>query len=359
LEQLSGPEIFYPLEVFVCTGCSLTQLGYVVPPDVLFGKNYPYETGVNEGGKRHFAGFAESVNERFSPLVVLDIGSNDGTLLSGFKGGGCQVLGIEPCAHIAQKAVNKGVQTIPAFWGKDLTLDGWTDKVDVITAANVFAHVPDLHGFMECVERHLARDGVLVIESPYLVEMIDNVQYDTIYHEHMYYWHLRPLSRLVSEYGMTVFDVEPQRIHGGSMRYFIGRKGIHRYVKHRVREVIEREKDLDLSEFSVNVRSNRFRLNAFLNGKTVVGVGAAAKGNTLLNYCEIDLPYIIDIAPAKVGKFSPGRHIQVMDEEYVDWGDFSHVLVLAWNWQKEIIQKLRGLGFKGGFIIPVPEPRIV
>ncbi len=360
LEQLSEPETYYPLEVFACKDCSLVQLGYVVDPAVLFNDSYPYETGVNTGGVKHFYHLAADVFERFKPKFVLDIGSNDGTLLRQFKNMGCEVLGVEPCAHIAKKAVANGVQTIPGFWGKDLEVGGWFNNVDIITATNVFAHVSDLHGFMECVKNHLNYDGVFIIESPYLPDMIEGVQYDQIYHEHLYYWSLKALSRVVCKYDMTVFDCVPQKIHGGLMRYFIGRKGVHQYVKHNMRAAIEREKDIDFEGFENKVILHAGALRAIMERKLVLGASAPAKGNTLINYCGINLPCILekDGSP-KICRFTPGRHIEVVNEADLNVEVFDYLLILAHNWKDEIIKSLRGRGYKGKFIIPFPEPRIV
>ena len=355
--QLSEPETFYPLEVFACKDCALIQIGYVVPPDELFNKDYPYETGVNVGGVRHFAKFANDVSSRFNPNFIIDIGSNDGTLLSGFKGLGCKVLGIEPCTHIALKANKSGITTVPFFWGDDFTF--CFRYADVITATNVFAHIPDLHAFIRCVDRNLTKDGVFIVENPYWPDTVDSGQYDQIYHEHLYYWSLGPIDKLMGMFGMEVFDMQPQTIHGGSMRYFIGRKGRHQYIRHNIKKATERELNVDLDLFAGGVIWHKMSLNSMLDNNFVcAGIGAAAKGNTLINYCEVDLNEIFEHPHSpKIGKFSPGRHIPVISEVELDGHE--HLLILAHNWADEIIFKLRGLGYKGRFIVPFPEPRII
>ena len=365
-EQLDQPETYYPLNVHYCTKCGLVQLGYVVPKEVLFNEKYPYLTGSNKEGVEHFKRLAKDVVETFhlsSEQLVVDIGSNDGTLLKGFQKEGIQVLGFEPCKNIASIANDNGIKTINAWY--EGTLASGIRNVSVITACNVFAHIEDVNGVVNNVSKALAPDGVFIVESPYLLDMVKNLEYDTIYHEHLYYWSYLPLERLLGKYGLEIFDVRHQDIHGGTMRYYIGRKGEHPRVRYTVKNIFENEKDLSIDyllDFANDIELHREKLNDLLKrirqkGKTVVGMSAPAKGNTLINYCGIKLDYITEINSEKIGKFTPGAHIPVINENGYKGVDYA--LVLAWNWKDQIIKNSSEFIKNGGrFIIPIPEPEI-
>lgn len=359
LSNLDEPETHYPLNVHYCTRCSLVQLGYTVPPEILFTKEYPYLTGANKAGVEHFRSLAREVTERFKLTeddLVIDVGSNDGTLLKGFN---CRVLGIEPSGMAAD------VPTITG-WFSEENVVGLNPKV--ITACNVFAHVPDINGFVETVKNVLAEDGVFIIESPYLLDMVNNLEYDTIYHEHLYYWSYIPLEILVGRHGLEVFDMERQDVHGGTMRYYIGRPGRHDRVRFHVKQIFDAENEFgidNLIDFSEKVQKHKIELQGLLRrikqkGKQVVGVSAPAKGNTLLNYCKIDdLRYITEINPLKIGKYAPGTHIPVVSEACLISDKPEYALLLAWNWKDQIIGNLSDYVKGGGrFIIPIPEPHI-
>ena len=377
VEQLEQPEIFYPLTVHSCLDCGLCQLGYVVPPELMFNENYPYDSSTTKTGREHFTKMGVDICDRFNlkpNLFVIDVGSNAGVLLSGFKSKGMRVLGIEPSSKLANAAIKNGIDSIIEFFSKKLVkkiLDDY-GKVSVITGTNVFAHIDDLDDFMIAADSLLVEDGIIVIEAPYLLRLIENLEYDTIYHEHLSYLSVKPMIKFCKKFSFEVFDTEEQTIHGGTLRYFIGRKdkrkvsqNVSNYLKIEEEQEIYSEKKL--RDFARSVKDHRRALLQLLhelktNGKKIVAISAPAKGNTLLNYCKIDseiLDYVTERNPLKVGKFTPGMHIPVYsDEKLEDQPDYA--LILAWNFADEIIQNNSKYREKGGkFIIPIPKPVIV
>lgn len=377
-EQLEEPETFFPLTVNLCSDCGLCQLGYVVPPELMFNKDYPYDSSTTKSGREHFTKMGIDICNRFDlkqNSLVVDVGSNSGVLLSAFKSKGMKVLGIEPSSKLANAAIEKGVDSIIEFFSNKLVkkiLDDY-GKVSVITGTNVFAHIDDLDDFMLTADSLLVEDGIIVIEAPYLLHLIENMEYDTIYHEHLSYLSVKPMMEFCKKFGFEIFDIKEQTIHGGTLRYFISRKNkkeiaqeVSNYLK------IEADKELysekKLNDFANSVRNHRNKLLQLLNdlkkdGKKIVAISAPAKGNTLLNYCKIDseiLDYVTERNPLKIGKFTPGMHIPVYSDEKLLEDQPDYALILAWNFADEIIQNNSNYQEKGGkFIIPVPKPRIV
>lgn len=377
--RLEEPEVYYPLEVFICNNCSLVQLGYVVPPEILFQQDYPYESSTTETGRKHFYSLARDAYQRFKLKpddLVIDIGSNVGELLQGFKNAGTSnVLGIEPAPNIYQIAHKNGIESINEFISEKLAFEiiKTKGKAKIVTATNVVAHINDQHALVRAVNMLLAERGIFIFEAPYLVTLIDNLEYDTIYHEHLSYLSVKPMTRLFQQFGMEIFDVLEISIHGGSLRYFVGRKGDYPISNNMTRllEMEEAKKVYDierLSEFARSVHKNREELTWLLksikhDGKRVVGVSAPAKGMTLLNYCKIGsetLDFITEKASLKIGKYTPGTHIPVLPDAELIRQMPDYALLLAWNFAEEIIKNLNEYRQAGGkFIIPVPEPRIV
>ena len=221
--RLREPEAHYPLEVFICNNCSLVQIGYVIPPDILFQRDYPYEASITETGVRHFHSLAEEAYSRFdlsSGDLVIDIGSNVGVLLQGFKNQGAEVLGIDPATNICKIAKGRGIETINDFFSEYLAHNIIKDrkKAKIVTGTNVVAHIDDLHSLVKGLDILLDEDGVFIFEAPYLSDLIDNLEYDTIYHEHLSYISLKPMSILFKQYGMEIIDINKVAIHGGSVR---------------------------------------------------------------------------------------------------------------------------------------------
>jgi len=377
--RLHELEVYYPLEVFICTNCSLVQLGYVVPPEILFRRDYPYVSSTTKTGGEHFHSLAKEASLRFGldPTdLVVDIGSNVGVLLQGFKNQGLiNVLGIEPAESICQIARNNGIETVNRFFSKELALEIVRTKkrAKIVTGTNVVAHINDHHALVGALEILLAEKGVFIFEAPYLVTLIDNLEYDTIYHEHLSYLSIRPLVHLFRQFGMEIFDAKEVSIHGGSLRYFVAREGDYP-VSDNVDRLIDLENrkklyEIDtLSNFAKSVQNNREELTWMLrsikhDGKRIVGVSAPAKGMTLLNYCRIGpelLDFVTEKAPLKIGKYTPGTHIPILpDSELIkQMPDFA--LLLAWNFADEIMRNLDNYRTAGGkFIIPIPHPHIV
>lgn len=377
-QGLQEPEVYYPLEVYLCMECGISQLGYTVSPDILYQHDYPYESSTTRAGRTHFFNFAASVVDRFklsSNNLAIDVGSNVGVLLDGFKTKGCRILGIEPSANIAAIAVGRGVETINDFISPKLASQVVENygRASVITATNVFAHIDEQDAFMEAVDLLLDERGVLIIEAPHFLKLIQHLEYDTIYHEHLMYIAVRPLSRLFSRFGYEVFDVEEVGIHGGSIRIYVSRSG--RYpatvALGKLLEAEERERIFDLerlTRFSNDVASHRLKLTILLRslkaeGASLAGISAPAKGMTLLNYCRIGpelLDFVTEKSTLKIGRYTPGMHIPILPDAALVERRPDYALLLAWNFADEIMENLKEYRDKGGkFIIPIPEPRIV
>ena len=377
-QGLRQPEVYYPLEVYLCLECGISQLGYTVPPDILYQHDYPYESSTTHAGRTHFFNFAASVVDRFklgSKNLVVDVGSNVGVLLDGFKTKGCRILGIEPSANIAAIAVGHGIETINDFISPKLTsqIVDYYGRASVVTATNVFAHIDDLDDFLAAVDLLLDDQGVLIIEAPHFLKLIQNLEYDTIYHEHLLYVSVKPLNRLFSRFGYEVIDVEEVGIHGGSIRIYVSRVGRYQPTV-AISKMIAAEESSGifdyerLTKFSNDVASHRLKLTTLLNslkakGSTLVGVSAPAKGMTLLNFCRIGpelLDFVTEKSRLKIGRYTPGMHIPVLPDGALLERSPDYALLLAWNFADEIMKNLREYRDKGGkFIIPIPEPRIV
>ena len=377
-QGLEQPEVYYPLEVCLCLECGISQLGYTVPPDILYQHDYPYESSTTLAGRTHFFNFATSVVDRFkleSGSLVVDVGSNVGVLLDGFKDNGCRILGIDPSANIVEIAISRGIETINDFISPQVASQviEMYGRASVVTATNVFAHIDDLDSFMEAVDLLLDDTGVLIIEAPHFLKLVQNLEYDTIYHEHLLYISVRPLNRLFSRFGYEVFDVEEVGIHGGSIRIYVSRSGRYQttVALSKMLEAEESNRIFDierLKQFSDDVASHRLKLTALLRslkteGYTLAGVSAPAKGMTLLNYCRIGpelLDFVTEKSRLKIGKYTPGMHIPILPDAALAERCPDYALLLAWNFADEIMGNLKEYREKGGkFIIPIPVPRIV
>jgi SAM-dependent methyltransferase len=377
-EQLREPEVYYPLPVVICSDCGLVQLNYVVSPEILYRRDYPYEASITRTGQRHWQEFATSTVRRLglgSGDLVVDIGSNVGILLEAFRTAGTRILGVDPASNIVRIAEKRGVETIDEFFSPDVARRIVSDKgsAALITGTNVFAHVDDLDQFMTAIDILLNSRGVFIFEAPYLLNLINSLEYDTIYHEHLSYLSAKPLITFVQRFGMEVFDIEERDIHGGSFRVFITRKG-KMPIAPGVAEFVAREEKVglydltSLSRFSAAVEKNRQELRGLLcrlkgDGKRICAVSAPAKGMTLLNYCRIGtetLDFITEKSTLKIGRFTPGMHIPVVPDDELLNQLPDYALLLAWNFADEIMENLKDYREGGGkFIIPIPHPRIV
>lgn len=374
-EDLKKPEAKYPLELFFCEECGLVQLGFIVDPKELFTE-YVYTTGTNNSLRANFKELVEKLVRRFKlgkSDFAVDIGSNDGTLLSYYAPFGVRVLGIDP-SSAAAIAEREGIPTLREFFNEKTARAAAKEhgQPRVITATNVFAHMPEMNSFMHGITMLLMPDGVFVSESGYLPDMLETGGYDAVYHEHLRYYSLKPLLFLFEKFGMEIFDVERIPSHNGSLRVYAGFRGAHKKrASVRALLVLEEKSGLyekkTFTDFARRVAAHRNGLKKTVreiknSGKRVVGIGAPAKGNTLLNYCGFtskNIEYLAEKSALKMGLFAPGSHIPVVSEERMLKEQPEYALMLSWNLADELIQKLRSKGFKGKFIIPFPEITVV
>ncbi|MEK7208390.1 MAG: class I SAM-dependent methyltransferase [Patescibacteria group bacterium] len=374
-KDLEKPEKKYPLALYLCEECGLVQLGTVVNPKELFTE-YVYTTGMNNQLRAQFQELVGELVSRFNLKkgdFAADIGSNDGTLLENYAPYGARALGIDP-SSAAILAKKKGIPTLREFFGEETARRVLEEhgQARVITATNVFAHVPELDSFMRGIRLLLAPGGVFVSESGYLLDMLRSGGYDAIYHEHLRYYSLRPLVRLFAEHGMEVFDAKRVPSHNGSLRVFAGHKGA-RAVQPSVARLLQEEEKAGLyrketfRDFGKRAKAHRAELAALLRrlkkeGGKIVGIGAPAKGNTLLNSCGIGeetISALLEKSSLKVGLFAPGSHIPVRAEADLFKEQPEYALMLSWNLADELIPKLRSKGFRGRFIIPFPQIRVI
>lgn len=375
-EALSCDEKRYPLDVAFCHNCGMVQLADVVPPTEMFS-DYLYFTGASEPMRQHFLSMVteilESVGASEGDLVV-DVGSNDGTLLSQYPGW-VRRLGIEPSSNLAQEAERHGITTMCDFLNvaaanRAVELHG---NATIVTATNVFAHVDDIRGFLDAAQVLLGGSGALVIEVPYLLDMLTNVEFDTIYHEHLSYFAVRPLLGVFESQGFEVTSVKRIPVHGGSLRIYVrpSRNPQHSPI---AKEFVSAELEAGLGtnapyrRFATNVAAIRSRLCELVislkdSGEAVAAYGAPAKGNTLLNYCGITadmIDYVTDTTPAKQGRYTPGTRIPVVHPSALVERTPDYALLLAWNYKDSILKKETEYRKNGGkFIVPIPYPTIV
>lgn len=377
-KQLKLKEYFFPLKVNFCSKCGLLQLSHVVSPNYLF-RNYVYVSSTSPVFVAHFEQYAKSVYEKFKlnrNSLVVDIGSNDGILLKPFKELGVRVLGVDPAKKIAAEATRNGIPTLPEYFDQRLSerISKKHGYADVVTANNVFAHVPYIDELVLATKKLLKDDGVFIIEAPYLIDFLQKNLFDTIYHEHVSYLSIKPLAVLFKRFNMEVFDVQKTDSHGGSIRVFIKKAKSGRKISKSVNEFIKKEENLGIrklstyQKFAKKIAQNKKDLKFLLKklksqGKTIVGYGAPAKGNTLLNYFRIGaetLEYIVEDSQYKLGLYTPGMHIPVVEPGKIQQTKPDYVLILAWNFAEPIMKKMDGYKKKGGkFIIPVPTPQVI
>ncbi len=375
--QLREVEKSYPLRFLRCRECGLAQIDYVVPPEVVFHPEYPYRSGITNTLVKHLHNTAGTIVDSYKIPVgelAVDIGSNDGTLLKGFKARSMRGLGIE-ATNIAQIANADGIETIQAFFDEDLARNIIEShgQAAAITATNMFAHVAQLGELMRGVFRLLKDGGVFVTESHYLPNILETAQYDSIYHEHLKSYSLRPLVHLFSCYGFTVTDAEKIPNYGGSIRVY-AIKGKDLSISDRLRGLLEAEdraglnSDAPYDRFRQTVQKSKFDLQRLLlelwaQGKAAPGIGCPGRSSTLLNYVGIGpdlMPYIAEQSTSlKVGLFLPGKHIPIVDEARLFDEQPEYAVMLSWHYAEPIIAGLRRRGLKSKIVLPLPDVRIV
>ena len=375
LKSLTNVEPYYPLKVFTCPNCKLVQIDEVKSSAAIFDENYAYFSSYSKSWLVHCKGYVEKVTKRFGlneDTQVVEIASNDGYLLQYFLEKSIPVLGVEPTANTAKIAQEKGINTLTEFFttaqAEIMKNDGVSPKL--LLGNNVLAHVPDINDFVGGMKILLAHDGIITIEFPHLCELISNNQFDTIYHEHYSYLSFTFVQRLFSKYDLELFDVEEISTHGGSLRIYAKHSSYAGLiVKDSVKKLLDKELRLGISsnsyyrEFQPKAESIKIQLLDFLltakkEGKMVAAYGAAAKGNTLLNYCGIKkdlIEFVVDANPNKQNHFMPGSHIPIVDDSYLRSKKPDFVLILPWNLTEEITESFAYIEDWGGkFLTAIP-----
>ncbi|MBI2327923.1 methyltransferase domain-containing protein [Candidatus Curtissbacteria bacterium] len=376
-DELNRVEARYPLYCLFCANCGLVQLGVVVNPRIMFC-NYPYIPSGSGVMMNNFASLAYEVGKRMKfgeKSLVIDIGSNDGTLLTFFKKMGTRILGVDPAKNLSRMAQLSGVPTVTKLFNRQTakSLVNKYGKADLVLATNVVAHIDDLYDFLRGVSTMLGSRGLFICEFPYVLDLIARNQFDTIYHEHLSYFALLPWSRIVSRLDFEIVDVARLSIHGGSLRLTHKKKsGTRRSKAVDYLVALERRHGLydvaTYEAFAKRIEGLGEKLKLVLGdfktrGKRIIGLGAAAKGNVLTNFFDIGgdiLDYIADSTPYKWGLYTPGKHIAIYPEERVEFDLPDFGLILAWNFANEIMRKHQQFKKRGGkFIIPIPEVKII
>jgi len=363
------PEMIYPLGVSECQDCGLNQLTWIVAKEELYLKDYLYESSITKTAQDHWTEFAETVSKKVGlkkDSFIVDIGSNDGTLLTKFVGH--QVMGFDPTPEATQIAMDRGVSTIQEFFTAENASNHFKEMtVDLVLGTNVFAHVHDLDDFMVGVKTMLKVDGVFVFESPYFGKFLEGVEMDTVYHQHLSYLSLKPIVPFLEKHGMEVFDVEERPLHGGVFRVYIARKG-QREVTTAVKDMLASE-TWTFEKLESVAQCFKDEMNSLLafclelnrTGKTIAVVSTPAKGNTLLNYSGIGrfISFATDKSKLKQGRFTPGTFIEVLSDEALIERQPDVCLILAWNFANEITANVRKAGYKGKFIRPLPTLEVI
>lgn len=377
-DQLNQMEPFYPLHVYVCENCFLAQLEEYVKPEAIFTE-YAYFSSYADSWLQHAKSYTDQMVGRFgisASSLVVELGSNDGYLLQYFVEKGIPVLGIEPAHNVAKVAIEKGIPTLSEFFGEKTAINLVSNRVkaDLVAGNNVLAQVPGLNDFIRGMKVLLKPQGVITLEFPHLVRLMEENQFDTIYHEHFSYFSLVALEKIFSAHELIVFDVEELPTHGGSLRIYLKHADdVTKPVAARVKDLRMREEASGMAQmqtysaFSEKVKETKRKLLEFLikvkrEGKTICGYGAPGKGNTLLNYCGIRtdfLDYTVDRNTYKQGKFTPGTHIPIFSPEKIQQTKPDYLLILPWNFKDEIIKQMSHIRDWGGkFLVPIPEVKV-
>jgi len=378
--ELSEPEVFFPLKVYTCHNCYLVQVDEYKKSNAIFNNQYVYFSSYSTSWLKHAEEYTEKMTERFflnKNSQVIEVASNDGYLLQFFNRKNIPVLGIEPTANTAEVAINKGIDTLIDFFGTRMAADlvQKNIKADLLLGNNVLAHVPDILDFVKGLQIILKENGVVTMEFPHLMQLVENNQFDTIYHEHYSYFSFYTVKQIFESQGLELFDVEELATHGGSLRIYAKQAAdkTHEISRH-VQTLLDREisKGMDKMNYYLNfpqqVMKVKMELLSFLidqkrRGKRVAAYGAAAKGNTLLNYCGIKkdlIDYVVDANPHKQNKYLPASHIPVVQESHLKKDKPDYVIILPWNLKDEIVQQLSYINEWGGkFVVPIPHLQVI
>jgi SAM-dependent methyltransferase len=378
IDEVEQMEPYYPLRVLVCGECFLVQLSEYVAPEHIFS-TYAYFSSYSTSWVSHAKAYCDMITDRLrldEESLVVELASNDGYLLQHFLSKGIPALGIEPAANVAEVARNLGIETIVDFFGTRLAsqIAAQGRQADLIVGNNVLAQVPDLNDFVAGIPRILKPEGVVTLEFPHLARLIDERQFDTIYHEHFSYFSLVAVDQLAHRHGLKLIDVQELPTHGGSLRVFLSHEASSHPKSHSVDRLLASEvargfrRIETYTGFDARVRELKRDLLALLidlkrRGKSIAGYGAPGKGNTLLNYCGIGndfLDFTVDRNPYKHGRFTPGMHIPILSPDKLDLARPDYVMILPWNLKAEIIRQMQHIAeWDGKFIVPIPNPVIV
>jgi len=378
-DDLEKMEPYFPLDVYWCPECSLVQINQYEMPEKIFNSDYIYYSSHSTSWLNHCKNYVQNMITRYkynSSSLVMEIASNDGYLLQYFKDANIPVIGIEPSSGCANVAIQRGVPTKTLFFTSKLAESLVNDRIqpNLIIGNNVLAHTPYLHDMVEGLKIVLAKGGLITMEFPHVLSLLNGVEFDTIYHEHFSYFSLHSVIRLFQEHGLTISDVDELPTHGGSIRIYANHNDDNKIKSKNIQYILQKESECGLLDqqkylkFSEMVYKTRWNLLSYLisakkKGIRIVGYGAPAKGNTLLNFCGIRedlLEYTVDISPVKQGKFLPGTHIPVYAPEKIIEDKPDEILILPWNIADEITEQLSFFKKEGGkFIIPIPEVRTI
>jgi len=374
--QVPRQQPWFPTDLLHCRDCELVQLGLAVDPVIIFPPEYPYTSGTTKLLRDNFADLQRESAAMLGLTekdLVVDIGSNDGTLIANFQKAGNRILGIEP-TDVGDIANARGIPTIKRYFGKEVAREVIAEHgpASVVTAANCFAHIEDVHAIVDGIVEMIGDDGVFISESHYLIPLLDTLQYDTVYHEHLRYYSLTSLKHLLEMHDLEVFHARPIPSHGGSIRVYAGRKGAHN-VQDSVRRMLAAEPRGEamakrLKDFKRDVLLSKLRLLSMLRdlkekGARVVGISAPSRASTLFNYVGLDdgiIDYVCEIPGSlKIGKCMPGTAIPVVDEARLFEDQPECAIIFSWHIADELAPKLRAKGYKGQLITPLPVPRFL
>jgi hypothetical protein len=372
--MLGEPEVAYPLRLLLCPESGLAQLDYVVDGALIYRPDYPYRSGISKPLADYQRSFADRIVERFGAMstdLCVDIGSNDGTLLTGFRARGVRTLGVEPTSIARIARQENGIETIESFFTETVARDivAGEGQATIVTMTNVFAHMASLGEVMRGLCALLASRGVFITESQYLLDVLEKNQFDGIYHEHIRTYSLKSLVTLLPQYGMEVFDVESGDLYGGNIRAYVARRGVYP-VAATVGDLLAREREVGLHDpetwahFRRRVETQRDRFMEFAyrtrgRGESLVANSCPGRGSTLLNYYGVDrhlLPYICELPTSlKLGKYLPGKHIPIIENTRLFADQPDYVVLLAWHYADFMVASLRARGLRSKFVVPLPE----